>query len=91
MRKDKKKKDGKTIELTIQSMKGSDEFSFPKTTKIKEVIAEAIARFGLESGDHFELVLSTNTEEPLEPQRTLVSYKIKDGAVLILTATGSGV
>lgn len=84
-------KNDQTLEIKIQSSRGTKEFSFDKQTKVSEVIVKAVSSFGFEVGDNFELMLSTNTEEALRPERPLVSYGIKDGDILILTATGSGV
>ena len=81
----------RTLEIVIQSTRGSKKFSFSKETKVAEVIENAIGVFGFAPGDKFELVLATNPGEPLRPERTLVSYHIKSGDVLILTAIGGGV
>lgn len=81
----------KTLEIKIQSGRGTKDFSFAKETKISEVIIKAVSEFGFAPGDKFELMLSTDKEHALQPERTLVSYHIKDGDTLILTATGSGV
>lgn len=81
----------KNLQIKIQSTRGTKEFSFPKETKIAEVITEAIATFGFTPGDKFELVLATKPGEPLQPERTVVSYHIADGTVLVLTAIGGGV
>lgn len=81
----------KNLEIKIQSTRGTKEFSFPKETKIAEVIAKAITAFGFAPGDRFELVLATKPGEPLQPERTLVSYHIADATVLVLTAIGGGV
>jgi WXG100 protein secretion system (Wss), protein YukD len=79
------------LKIKIQSTRGTKEFSFPKETKIAEVIAKAVEAFGFTPGDKFELVLASNPGEPLQPERTLVSYHITDGTALILTAVGGGV
>lgn len=84
------KKD-KTVEVTIQSTRGTKQFSFDRETKIETVVAQAVKAFGFEPGDKFQLVLATKPENPLQPERTLASYGIEDGTVLILTATGGGV
>lgn len=55
------------------------------------MIAKAVTAFGFTPGDKFELVLATKPGEPLPPERTLVSYHITDGTVLVLTAIGGGV
>jgi len=80
-----------TLEITVQTTRGSKQLSFPKQTKVEEVIAAVVAAFGFAAGDRFELVLKGATGEPLKPERPLVSYGIKDGDILILTAIGSGV
>lgn len=81
----------KMLDFKIQSTRGTKDFSFAKETKIVDVIAAAVEAFGFAPGDKFELVLATNPEEPLQPQRTLVSYQIADGTILVLTAIGGGV
>lgn len=79
------------LEIKIQSTRGTKEFTFPKETKIAEAITSAVHAFGFAPGDKFELVLATNPGEPLRPERTLASYQITDGTVLVLTAIGAGV
>lgn len=81
----------KDIQVTIQSTRGSKNFSFAKETKVAEAIAQAVAAFGFAPGDRFELVLATDPSQPLAPDRPLVSYHIADGTVLVLTAIGGGV
>lgn len=80
-----------TLEITIQSTRGTKQFSLPKEMKIAAVINEAVTAFGFAPGDNFELVLATNPGDPLRPERTLASYQVKDGDILILTAIGGGV
>ena len=81
----------KMLDITIQSTRGTKDFSFPKETKVADVITQAVAAFGFAPGDKFELVLASNPGEPLQPERPLVSYHITDGTVFILTAVGGGV
>ena len=81
----------KTLEVKIQSTRGTKDFSFLKTAKVSEATAQAVSAFGFAQGDKFELVLATNPGEPLQPERPLVSYHVEDGTVLILTAIGGGV
>jgi len=78
------------ITITIQSGRGSDTFTFPQQTKIADVIEAARVKFGYPPGDTYSLVREKDKTE-LEPQRTLVSYKIEDGEILTLSSTGSGV
>jgi hypothetical protein len=83
--------DDKILEIKIQSTRGTKDFSFPKETKIADVITKAVTAFGFAPGDKFDLVLATNPGEPLQPEHPLVSYHITDGTVFILTAIGGGV
>lgn len=80
-----------TVTIKIQSTRGTKEFMFSEQAKVAEVIATAVQAFGFAPGDKFELVLATHAGEPLQPERTLVSYGITDGTALILTAVGGGV
>lgn len=83
--------DHDTIQITIQSTRGTKQFDVRKTAKISDVIAQAVAAFGFAQGDKFELVLATDPGQPLQPERTLVSYHIENGTILVLTAIGGGV
>jgi len=80
-----------TIEVKIQSTRGTKDFAFPKTAKVSDVIAQAITTFGFVPGDKFELVLASDPGQPLQPERILVSLHIADGTLFILTAVGGGV
>ena len=81
----------KTLDIKIQSTRGTKDFSFAKETKVADVITTAIGAFGFAPGDKFELVLASDPGQPLQPDRPLVSYHITDGTVLVLTAIGGGV
>lgn len=83
-------KNDKNITITIQTGRGSDSHSFPKQTKISEVIEWAVNKFGYPGDDSYAIVRATTNEE-LDPHRPLISYHIEDNEVLILSATGSGV
>lgn len=80
----------RTITITIQSGRGSREFSFPHQTKVQDVVREAATALGYPAGGNYILV-RLKTNEELEGQRPLVSYQIEDGEVLALSETGSGV
>ena len=67
------------------------EFTFPKTTKISEVITTVVNAFGLDPKDVYSLALADKPSEKLEPNRPLVSYKIEDGTKLVLSSKGGGV
>ena len=71
----------RTIKIVIQSTRGKNVFSFPKLTKIADVIDKAVQFFDFQQGDRFELVLATKPGEPLQPQETLASYQIEDDSV----------
>lgn len=77
-----------TITVTIQSGRGSQTFTFPQQTKVADAAHQAAIALGYPADGSYALVY--NNEE-LAGQRPLVSYHIEDGAILILSATGSGV
>lgn len=80
----------KQIKLTVQSGRGSQEFTFDKTTKVQQVITTAAAALGYPPQGNYSLVRVKNGEV-LDAQRPLVSFHIEDGEVLVLSETGSGV
>lgn len=77
------------ITLQIATPSGVFTGTFPKTTKVKEVISTVIQQQGLSSGDSFELVFNGAVLTPDE--RPLVSFGLSGSAELELVATGSGV
>jgi hypothetical protein len=79
------------LTLTIQTGRGADTHEFDRTSKVEEVIAWAIERFGLSATEPWEVVRQSTGGAPLEPQRPLVSYGIDDGEVLVISAAGGGV
>ena len=59
---------------------------YPITAKIAQVIDDARGVFGfVEQDSKYTLLLGNQV---LEPQRTLVSYKIEDGTLLLLSVQG---
>ena len=82
---------GKHVEVEVQSSRGVRKFSFPEEEKISAVIRTAAEAFGFSLSDTFRLVLQSKASEPLQPDRTLASYHVVNGTVLILTDVGSGV
>lgn len=83
------KKD-KDIEVVIQSPQGQQQFTFDKTTKISEVIESARKAFGYQPGNF--ILKRAKDNETLAPERTLESYHIQDGELLLLVPEmGSGV
>lgn len=83
-------KDKNTITVTIQSGRGSQEFTFPQQIKVKDAANEAAVALGYPAGGNYVLV-RLKTNEELEGQRPLISYHIEDGEILALSETGSGV
>ena len=78
------------ITVTIQSGRGSQEFTFPQQTKVQDAANQAAVALGYPSGGNYALFRFATNEE-LDGQRPLVSYQIEDGEVLSLSDTGTGV
>jgi len=81
----------KELQIQIQTTKGTWSTSFSKTTKVQEVIRAVISHFGFAADGHYQLHLANDANTPLDPQRPLVSYGIKDGDVLVFTDLGVAV
>ncbi|WP_124819333.1 hypothetical protein [Burkholderia cepacia] len=79
-----------SLTLTIIWADEDGEFTVPKTTKVSELIGLAVAQFTLSPTDKYDLMLPSGGQ-PLEHDRPLVSYHLKDGDQLLLTSTGGGV
>lgn len=77
------------ITLEIATPNGIYTTTVPKTTKVSEVIAAAVADRDLAEGDAFELVYNGEVLQPVE--RPLVSFGLSGHVSLELVATGSGV
>jgi uncharacterized ubiquitin-like protein YukD len=80
-----------TIEIVIQSTRGTLKLSFFMQASIAEVIDKAVDELGFVSGDKFDLVLPGDPGKPLGLECKLQDLGVKDGDILILTATGGGV
>lgn len=78
------------VTLTIIWADEDGEFTVPKTTKVAELANLAVTRFTLSPTDKYDLMLPSGGQ-PLEHDRTLVSYHLKDGDQLLLTSTAGGV
>ena len=77
------------ITLEVATPNGVFTGTFPKTTKVGEVIDAVVEDRQLAAGDSFEIV---HDGEVLQPeQRTLVSFGLTGTVLLELVATGSGV
>jgi hypothetical protein len=77
------------VTVEVATPKGMFSGSFPKTAKIKDVIAAAVASLGLDTTESLELVHNGQVLQPVE--RTLVSFGLNGKVQLDLVATGSGV
>jgi hypothetical protein len=77
------------VTLEIAGPAGVFTDSFPKTTKISDVIAAVVAAQGLDASDALELVHNGTVLQPIE--RPLVSFGLEGTVQLELVATGSGV
>ena len=80
-----------TITITVETTRGTKTLTVEKTIKVSELIAKVVALCGFNPGDRFDLFLKTDLQNPLQPERPLVSYHIENGAILVLSQVGSGV
>lgn len=80
------------LTINIETTRGTwDKATFSKTSKIQEVIQATVQHFGFAPNGNYSLSLKANSDKPLKPDRTLVSYGIKDGETLVFTDLGGGV
>ena len=84
-------KSDKNLEIEIRTVQGTLQTTFPKTTKISEVLQAVIKHFNFAQNGKYDLRLETDPDNALELERPLVSYGIKDGDVLIFTDLGVAV
>lgn len=79
----------KELSITIQSGRGSKEFTFAKQIKVQDAASQAAVALGYPAGNTYALCRMEPREE-LVGERPLVSYQIHDGEILVLSETGSG-
>jgi len=79
-----------SVTVTVVTGRGEKSYTFRQETKVADVISQVITDFGYPATDKYVLTRKKGNEE-LKSERTLVSYGIEDGEVLVLTAIGSGV
>ena len=84
-------KEPKTILITIKTTQGDWETEFQKTDKIQDVLTAVLEHFSFADGESLALYLESDPDNPLEVERTLVSYKIENGDILDLSDFGVGV
>ncbi len=88
---DKEDKKDRDLTITIETTEGAWTETFAQTDKIKEVIAAVVRHFVFAADGKYELRRETDPDTPLDPERPLVSYHIKDGDTLIFTDLGIAV
>lgn len=77
------------IHVEVATPNGVYRGSFPKTTKVEEVIRVIVDDRDLAEGDAFQLYYGETLLEPV--QRPLVSFSLPHKVKLTMVATGSGV
>ena len=83
--------DNKHLTVRIETTQGTWDTTFPKTTKIEEMILSIVTHFGFAANGRYELRLESDPDNALKSERTLVSYGIKDNYILIFTDLGIAV
>ncbi|WP_127023600.1 hypothetical protein [Flagellimonas beolgyonensis] len=81
----------KELNITIKTPKGDLKQTFSKTNKVSAVINYVVQKLGLSQNGQYELRTEDNPTEALQPERTLVSYKIEDCSVLVFVDFGKAV
>ncbi len=79
------------ITILIRTPQKPWEHEFKSTTTIKQVIEDIVKHFSFAPNGTYELRLKTDEDNPLEPDKTLENYGIKDGAIVIFTDLGVAV
>jgi len=77
------------LNIVIESTQGNWEAAFAKTAKVSEVIEATRQHFGFSQEGKYQLKLSSG--ETMKPERTLVSYHLKDGDHLTFVDLGVAV
>lgn len=75
------------MKIAIQSTRGHESFTLSDEVKVEKAVTQAVQAFDFPAVHHYGLLLSGNTSTPLDPDHTLASYSIHDGAILFLTVT----
>jgi len=77
------------IKLTIQTAKGSWTDSFAKSLTVQALIQAVITHFSFAADGNYQLKIKGTTDN-LEPSRTIDSYNLPDGQILVFTDLGKG-
>jgi hypothetical protein len=82
-----------TLTLTIWAPNQTEPrtFVWPKTLKVSEASTEAATAFGIANPSMTKLQKDDESGTILDPHKTLVSERLKDGDSLTLIADGGGV
>lgn len=81
----------KELDLLIKTPSGDWNETFAKTAKVMDVINAVVKHFNYAQNGRYELRLESDVNTPLDPNRPLVSYGIKDNDVLIFVDYGAAV
>lgn len=79
------------ISVVVQTGRGTDTFSFGKTTKVSEVIVHVRTHFELTGEGTFMLVRKSDNSTLSPVERPLVSFGLEEGETLVLTGGGRNV
>lgn len=90
MKSENKPRNDNELEITITTARGEFSGVFPKTAKVQQLIDAVIEHFDLSGDGTFDLFIE-GQNEPLKPERTLVSYGLEDDTSLVLTMGGKNV
>jgi hypothetical protein len=90
MKSENKPRNDNELEITITTARGEFSGVYPKTAKVQQLIDDVKDHFDLSGDGTFDLYLE-GENEPLKPERTLVSYGFEDGTSLVLTMGGKNV
>lgn len=87
-----------TVRISVQTPRGTWSMTEPAdaslrpeyeiNTKVERVIADARSVFKFVENDSKYTLHLPGASEALKPERTLASYQIKDGALLVLAVQG---
>ena len=77
------------LTIVIETPQGKWETTFPKIVKVSEVIEAVKQHFGFSAEGKYQLKLANG--ETMRPERTLVSYHVKDGDHLTFVDLGVAV